>query len=383
MTRFAKPLTVLLAIAFLLGPRAFAVHAQQQPEPGQQNMSSLKTMIENLGYDYKEFKNDKGELSYYLLTVRSGSGTWKIVTEISPNQENLWIYAELAAISDINQVPRDILVNMLKFNDIGPVFFAYNEKAKSFFLYHAMTNRGVTPKLLRERIGEVARHVEVQEKLWNPKMWTSTGPGTISPEVQRLIEQLNSSDELVRLKAAKDLGKLGAAARGAIPTLQRLLQDPDEDVRRVAASAIERIQGTPGPGPGPGPGPAPSTVAGTVWEGNETLAGYGKLKFQFNADGKAIMYDAKWAERGTVGGSWKQTGNQVTITFEDCIYEGTVNGDVLSGTAHFIKTGSTWTFTLTRLTSATHTTALGVKRSLGSKPDGASIDLGGGRHRRP
>jgi hypothetical protein len=384
MTRFAKPLTTMLVIALLLSPAAVAVHAQQ-PEPGQQTMASLRTLIENMGYDYKEYKNDKGELSYFLLTVRSGGGSWKVMVELSPNQENLWIYAELAPISDINEVPRDVLVNMLKFNDSGPVFFGYNEKVKSFHLYQALANRGVTPKLLRERIGDVAQHVGTQEKLWNPRLWTSTGPGpgpiTISPEVQRLIDALGSSDELVRLKAAKDLGKLGTAAKPAIPALQRLLQDSDEDVRRVAASSIARIQGTPGPGPGPGPGPTPNTVAGTFWEGNETLSGYGKLKFQFESDGKAIMYDAKWAERGTVGGSWTQTENQLKITFKDCVYEGTVNGDVLSGTARFFENGNTWTFSLTRTTSPTHA-AIGSKASLGNKPVPTLPDSGG-RHKRP
>lgn len=53
---------------------------------------------------------------------------------------------------------------------------------------------------------------------------TAAGP---SEQVQRLIRELQSPDEIVRLKAAKDLGKLGSAAVDAIPALQKLLQDPE------------------------------------------------------------------------------------------------------------------------------------------------------------
>lgn len=382
MTRFAKPLT-WWAMACLLGSSARYVCAQQ-PEPGQQTIQTLKPMIENLGYQPKEFKNDKGEITRYLIAAVSGGRNWNISLEISPNQQNLWIYADLAPIADTNQVPREVLFDMLKANEkMGPSHFAFNEKIKMFVLYHPVSNRGITPKLVRERIELVARQVEDHERLWNPKLWSvapEPRPVAISPDVQRLIGELGSSNELVRLKAAKDLAKLGSSGKAAIPALQKLLQDPDEDVRRVAASAIERIQGTPAPGPGPAPGPAPNTIAGTTWEGSETLGGFGKLKFQFEPDGKVIMYDAKWAERGTVGGSWTQTGNQLKIGFKDCVYEGTINGDTLSGAARFVESGQAWTFSLTRSASTTRA-VLGSKAILGSKPEPAPAELGG-RHQR-
>lgn len=372
-----SPRNALGSIAFALlclGSSSSALRAQEtSSEPGQQTMQSLKAMIENLGYQPKELKNDKGVVTRYLLTVASGGGQWKVIAEISPNQENLWIYANLAQVTDINQAPREVLADMLKANEkLGPSFFAFSEKAQNFVLFQALTNRGITPKLLRERIEMVARQVDGNERLWNPKQWPSGGGGpvAVSPEVQRLINELTSPDELVRLKAAKDLGKLGAAARGGIPALQKLAQDPDEDVRRVAANAIERIQGAAGPGPGPRPG---ATLAGTTWDGNETLSGFGRLKFQFDADGKVTMFDAKFAERGSVPGSWTQNGNQVKISFKDCVYEGTINGDVLSGSARFLESGNTWTFSLTRVASST-------RAVLGNKPEPAGLAPPGGRN---
>ena len=66
-------------------------------------------------------------------------------------------------------------------------------------------------------------------------------------------------------------------------------------------------------------------------------------QFQFEPDGKAYMYDAK----SKVTGTWTQTGSQVKVSFKDCVYEGTINGDVLAGNARFFD-GANWTFSVTR-----------------------------------
>ncbi len=164
-----------------------------------------------------------------------------------------------------------------------------------------------------------------------------TGP---SEAIQKLIQNLNNPDELVRLKAAKDLAKLGPAAKAALPALQKLLQDPDDDVRRVVANAIERIRSsdeTP-------PTTVVASIAGTAWSGTETLTGFGTLNFQFEPDGKAIMMDAK----SKVNGAWKQAGSQVTITFSNCVYQGVIKGTTFSGTARYTTGETSWTFTVTR-----------------------------------
>ena len=176
---------------------------------------------------------------------------------------------------------------------------------------------------------------------------TDAGPGPVANEaVQRLIQNLTNNDELIRIRAAKDLAKLGPAARDAIPALQRLLQDPDEDVRRVATSALNAIQGTgtvTPPVTPPQPPVATARLAGTVWSGTEDLAGFGKLTFQFDADGKATMIDAKTR----VLGKWAQAGDQVTITFSNCVYQGKLQGSSLTGTARYTTGEASWTFSLT------------------------------------
>jgi hypothetical protein len=67
---------------------------------------------------------------------------------------------------------------------------------------------------------------------------------TEAAEVRPLIDGLKSTDLAVRFKSAKALGKLGSGAREAIPALIQLAQnDPDEDVRRVAAESLKKIRG--------------------------------------------------------------------------------------------------------------------------------------------
>ena len=57
-----------------------------------------------------------------------------------------------------------------------------------------------------------------------------------------LIKQLSDKDDLVRLKAAKELGKLKEKAKDAIPALKVAATDSDEDVREVAKKALAAIK---------------------------------------------------------------------------------------------------------------------------------------------
>lgn len=60
-------------------------------------------------------------------------------------------------------------------------------------------------------------------------------------QVAALVKQLKDKDEFVRLKAAKVLGTLGAAAKDAVPALTDALKDADADVREVAKQALAKV----------------------------------------------------------------------------------------------------------------------------------------------
>jgi HEAT repeat protein len=70
----------------------------------------------------------------------------------------------------------------------------------------------------------------------------SSSSSAAPPEVDALIKQLSDKDESVRLKAAKELGKLKEKAKDAIPALKVATTDSDEDVREVAKKALTAIK---------------------------------------------------------------------------------------------------------------------------------------------
>jgi HEAT repeat protein len=57
-----------------------------------------------------------------------------------------------------------------------------------------------------------------------------------------LIEALSHADENVRYRSAFALGKMGKAARHAIPPLEQALSDPDDYVRMAAEDALTAIR---------------------------------------------------------------------------------------------------------------------------------------------
>jgi hypothetical protein len=104
-----------------------------------------------------------------------------------------------------------------------------------------------------------------------------------------------------------------------------------------------------GPAPAGTPAPAPvvtASIAGSTWNGNENLPGFGKLSFVFRAGGAATMIDAK----GQTEGTWTQNGNDVTINFNGCVYQGRINGQSLTGSGRITsggQSGQTWSFQVT------------------------------------
>lgn len=72
---------------------------------------------------------------------------------------------------------------------------------------------------------------------------TISADDPIPDDVAKLIAQLKDRDETVRLKAAKELGKLKARAKPALEALGKVAEsDPDEDVRSVAKNSRTAIR---------------------------------------------------------------------------------------------------------------------------------------------
>jgi hypothetical protein len=67
---------------------------------------------------------------------------------------------------------------------------------------------------------------------------------TIKVDVAKKVGALTAAlaDPSCRARATTELGKLGTAAKTAVPTLMKLKLDPDLQVRDAAAAAIDLIR---------------------------------------------------------------------------------------------------------------------------------------------
>jgi len=92
------------------------------------------------------------------------------------------------------------------------------------------------------------------------------------------------------------------------------------------------------------PNPTTGGLAGTTWQGQETLSGFGNLKFVFQGGGQVTMYDVQKNYPGT----WTQQGNRVTINLPSVqlTYTGTVNGTTIAGQGSDPK--GKWTFNVSK-----------------------------------
>ncbi len=71
-----------------------------------------------------------------------------------------------------------------------------------------------------------------------------------TPALPALTQALRDPDRFVRWSAVRTVGKLGpSVARQSITDLTRLLNDPDEDLRKAAANALERLRSQSEPRP--------------------------------------------------------------------------------------------------------------------------------------
>ena len=66
-----------------------------------------------------------------------------------------------------------------------------------------------------------------------------------APAVPALTEKLMAHDPQVRRRAVLGLGAIGPPAKPALDVLKKLLADPDQDVKQLAAVAIQHIESGP------------------------------------------------------------------------------------------------------------------------------------------
>jgi HEAT repeat protein len=106
-----------------------------------------------------------------------------------------------------------------------------------------------TPKVVRALIPSLKDGTDAENDLNRNRLFALQALGNIGPAaaeaVPAIILLLNDKKANARSNAALALGNIGGtAAAKAIPTLEQLATaDPDDEVRRNAKSAVEKIRG--------------------------------------------------------------------------------------------------------------------------------------------
>jgi hypothetical protein len=132
-------------------------------------------------------------------------------------------------------------------SDLGPQGMEVLVRALSSTNKHA---REVVPHVLRYMANQASRtnlwpHFSVLfsslDTLPMEKAFDISA-AIVNSVVSEFIDGLQSTNKDTRYVCITVLERMGASAQGAIPTLQRLTNDPSPSVRRAAAEALRRLQ---------------------------------------------------------------------------------------------------------------------------------------------
>jgi HEAT repeat protein len=153
-------------------------------------------------------------------------------------------------------------------HDLGPILehFLHNDDPETRILTHkaledlglargrwlrrcAINREAADEKLLAELLHEALpgladalTHPDVRVRRSALDVLETSGSLAI-PALPALTRALRDSDRFVRWSAVRTVGNLGpAAAPETIADLSRLLRDPDEDLRKAAANALQQLR---------------------------------------------------------------------------------------------------------------------------------------------
>lgn len=132
----------------------------------------LKSMIENMGYEFVEAKYSSGR-PYYQLTVPYRDVNYKVDVSRAADGKLVWVVLDLKSAPTGVDLPADILAGMLDDNhtDSEIVFFTYSKAEKQFRLKGSMPGTTLQPADLQRAVEEAVHKCNRTYKLWNSDEW--------------------------------------------------------------------------------------------------------------------------------------------------------------------------------------------------------------------
>jgi hypothetical protein len=211
---------------------------------GEINLESLRTMLDDLGYDFKEVKNKDKEgkeyvWGYAVAAGRNGASgenyTFSVNVSLSSDKQWLWIDQGLGTL-DKKAVPKSVVLQMLEHNRMGL------ERLELFGNGYLRISAGyparsINRKMLRSRVESMINSAALSDRLWNPKYWpkekasTSARADDTKPVQGVLAFPVANRSKPQSVPAAAPLARQGLTV--PLPLELRLLPAPAATAQKV------------------------------------------------------------------------------------------------------------------------------------------------------
>ena len=166
MRRLLAVVVVILGLAAPAAPQS-----QSQPPAGRVDQAGLKALLDALGYQPREARNESAVEYEIILHPPDGRA---ITTRVALSRDGtlVWLVAWLKKVPPGRTISGNAVLDMLIENDtIGPTHFSYNEGRRWFFLNKPIANVDLTADRLRAEIGHLGATVARTERLWDVDRW--------------------------------------------------------------------------------------------------------------------------------------------------------------------------------------------------------------------
>ena len=186
--------TSITGIAFCIFVVALLILPSSSFAEGKRlDITGLKEMLVNLGYEPEEFKYSDGEI-YYVIRPKVQGRSW-IVTARAPDGRNMYLQMKFSSLPDDKDIPQQVLVALLKENSQSTYSKFFLSNSKYFMLSGSMVNRGVTPADIRKTIDEMTTVAARTEKHWDAKKWTKMEANKTAPENETVKKEDAKTEE--------------------------------------------------------------------------------------------------------------------------------------------------------------------------------------------
>lgn len=178
MSLIAFAVFAVLATAFVPTQRSTGAD-DKAPSGGALTDESLRKMLTDMGYEFKETRTAANR-NYYQLTLDRDGWALTPYVEVSPDNRVVRLQLYLQKVPPDHKSPAPHLRALLEANSLSLNFFNVFSDTGFIVLNRALDNHGITPALLRRNLEEFDSYARKTVDLWNVAKW---GTASAAPPI--------------------------------------------------------------------------------------------------------------------------------------------------------------------------------------------------------